>query len=278
MWFSGPSFETPAEIRAAKILGADLVGMSTVPEVLIARYFGLRCVAASLVTNFAAGLSGGDPSHEETQEFAALRLAAIPPPAARLHRRARRRARSAPDAAAGDHPRQARRPRAERRGDRRLHRRPDRRARSARARPPPSPWRCSSAAWTSRSASHLTRAMTRSGDDARLARGRPAGPGRRQAFDRRRRRQRQPDAGADAGGVRRLRADDLRARPRPYRRHARQARFDPRLRLAARPRAVSPRRRARPAARSSARPPISRPPTGASTPSATSPRRSNRSR
>jgi purine-nucleoside phosphorylase len=72
MWFSGPSFETPAEIRAAKILGADLVGMSTVPEVLIARYLGLRCVAASLVTNFAAGLSGGDPSHKETQEVAAL--------------------------------------------------------------------------------------------------------------------------------------------------------------------------------------------------------------
>jgi purine-nucleoside phosphorylase len=72
MWFSGPSFETPAEIRAAKILGADLVGMSTVPEVLIARYFGLRCVAVSLVTNFAAGLAGGDPSHKETQEFAAL--------------------------------------------------------------------------------------------------------------------------------------------------------------------------------------------------------------
>lgn len=72
MWFSGPSFETPAEIRAAKILGADLVGMSTVPETLIARYFGLRCVAASLVTNYAAGLSGGDPSHRETQEFAEL--------------------------------------------------------------------------------------------------------------------------------------------------------------------------------------------------------------
>jgi purine-nucleoside phosphorylase len=71
MWFSGPSFETPAEIRAAKILGADLVGMSTVPEVLIARYFGLRVVACSLVTNFAAGLSGGDPSHEETQAVAA---------------------------------------------------------------------------------------------------------------------------------------------------------------------------------------------------------------
>jgi purine-nucleoside phosphorylase len=72
MWFSGPSFETPAEIRAAKILGADLVGMSTVPEVLIARLFGLRCAAASLVTNFAAGLSGGDPSHKETQDVAAL--------------------------------------------------------------------------------------------------------------------------------------------------------------------------------------------------------------
>ena len=72
MWFSGPSFETPAEIRAAKVLGADLVGMSTVPEVLIARYFGLRCVAVSLVTNFAAGLLGGNPSHAETQAVAAL--------------------------------------------------------------------------------------------------------------------------------------------------------------------------------------------------------------
>jgi purine-nucleoside phosphorylase len=71
MWFNGPSFETPAEIRAAKILGADLVGMSTVPEAILARYHGLECVAVSLVTNFAAGLSGGDPSHEETQEYAA---------------------------------------------------------------------------------------------------------------------------------------------------------------------------------------------------------------
>jgi purine-nucleoside phosphorylase len=70
MWFSGPSFETPAEIRAAKILGADLVGMSTVPEVILARLHGLRCVAVSLVTNFAAGLAGGDPSHAETKEMA----------------------------------------------------------------------------------------------------------------------------------------------------------------------------------------------------------------
>jgi purine-nucleoside phosphorylase len=71
MWFSGPSFETPAEIRAAKILGADLVGMSTVPEIILARLQGLRCVAVSLVTNFAAGLSGGDPTHAETKEVAA---------------------------------------------------------------------------------------------------------------------------------------------------------------------------------------------------------------
>jgi purine-nucleoside phosphorylase len=71
MWFNGPSFETPAEIRMAKLLGADLVGMSTVPEVILARLHGLEVAAVSLVTNFAAGLSGGDPSHEETQEYAA---------------------------------------------------------------------------------------------------------------------------------------------------------------------------------------------------------------
>jgi purine-nucleoside phosphorylase len=70
MWFSGPSFETPAEIRAARILGADLVGMSTVPEVILGRRAGLRCAAISVVTNYAAGLSGGDPSHEETQAVA----------------------------------------------------------------------------------------------------------------------------------------------------------------------------------------------------------------
>jgi purine-nucleoside phosphorylase len=72
MWFSGPSFETPAEIRAARVLGADLVGMSTVPEVILARRCGLRCAAVSVVTNYAAGLAGGDPSHEETQEYARL--------------------------------------------------------------------------------------------------------------------------------------------------------------------------------------------------------------
>ena len=86
MWFSGPSFETPAEIRAARILGADLVGMSTVPEVILARRAAFRCAAVSVVTNFAAGLAGGDPSHDETQEYARLAADRFKTPAARLHR------------------------------------------------------------------------------------------------------------------------------------------------------------------------------------------------
>ncbi|UIJ95120.1 purine-nucleoside phosphorylase [Sinorhizobium meliloti] len=80
MWFSGPSFETPAEIRMARILGADAVGMSTVPEVILARFFGLKVAAASVVTNFAAGMTGSELSHEETKQMAPLggtRLAAI---------------------------------------------------------------------------------------------------------------------------------------------------------------------------------------------------------
>jgi purine-nucleoside phosphorylase len=71
MWFSGPSFETPAEIRMAKTLGADLVGMSTVPEVILARYFGLKVAALSVVTNMAAGIAGAAPSHAETKQKAA---------------------------------------------------------------------------------------------------------------------------------------------------------------------------------------------------------------
>lgn len=70
MWFSGPSFETPAEIRAARMLGADAVGMSTVPEVILARFLGLRCAAFSVITNYGAGMTGGELSHAETKEMA----------------------------------------------------------------------------------------------------------------------------------------------------------------------------------------------------------------
>lgn len=65
----GPCFETPAEIRAFRILGGDLVGMSTVPEVLVARHCGLRVAAVSAITNFAAGMSDEVISHEGTLHF-----------------------------------------------------------------------------------------------------------------------------------------------------------------------------------------------------------------
>jgi xanthosine phosphorylase len=67
---AGPSFETPAEIRAFRTLGADAVGMSTVPEVIAARHCGLRVAAISVLTNLAEGLAGGPLSHEETLRLA----------------------------------------------------------------------------------------------------------------------------------------------------------------------------------------------------------------
>ena len=71
-WYSGPSFETPAEIRAIRLLGGDAVGMSTVPEVILARFLGLRVAAISSVTNMAAGLSAEKISHEHTKAMAPL--------------------------------------------------------------------------------------------------------------------------------------------------------------------------------------------------------------
>ncbi len=73
----GPAFETAAEVRMLARLGADVVGMSTVPEVVTARALGLRCLAVSMVTNRATGLGGGALSHEEVMEVgrvAGLRL------------------------------------------------------------------------------------------------------------------------------------------------------------------------------------------------------------
>ncbi|UCG77135.1 MAG: purine-nucleoside phosphorylase [Gemmatimonadota bacterium] len=64
----GPSYETPAEVRALRRLGADAVGMSTVPEVIAARAAGVRCVGVSCITNLAAGLSPELLDHEEVLE------------------------------------------------------------------------------------------------------------------------------------------------------------------------------------------------------------------
>ena len=69
-WYSGPSFETPAEIRAIRTLGGDAVGMSTVPEVILARFLGLKVAAISTITNMAAGLGTESISHEHTKAMA----------------------------------------------------------------------------------------------------------------------------------------------------------------------------------------------------------------
>jgi purine-nucleoside phosphorylase len=82
----GPSYETPAEIRYLRTIGADLVGMSTVPEVIVARHMGLKVLAISCVTNMAAGISDEVLSHEDVLatgervkgDFVALLRAVLP--------------------------------------------------------------------------------------------------------------------------------------------------------------------------------------------------------
>jgi purine-nucleoside phosphorylase len=66
--YSGPSYETPAEIRAMRIMGADMVGMSTAPEVMMANRLGMKVLGLSMITNMAAGISATPLSHQEVIE------------------------------------------------------------------------------------------------------------------------------------------------------------------------------------------------------------------
>lgn len=67
-WLAGPQFETPAEIKALRTIGVDAVGMSTVPDVILARYFGMKVAAISAITNMGAGMSRETLSHEHTMQ------------------------------------------------------------------------------------------------------------------------------------------------------------------------------------------------------------------
>ena len=72
-WLQGPSYETPAEVRMVRGLGADAVGMSTVPEVIALRHMGVRVGALSCITNLAAGISPTPLNHKEVEETARMR-------------------------------------------------------------------------------------------------------------------------------------------------------------------------------------------------------------
>lgn len=71
MMFSGPCYETPAEVRLAGILGADAVGMSTVPEAIVCAHCGIPVIGISCITNFGAGILEQPLNHKEVVETAA---------------------------------------------------------------------------------------------------------------------------------------------------------------------------------------------------------------
>ncbi len=68
MWFTGPTYETPSEVKLARILGADAVGMSTVPEVIVANHEGVKVLGISCITNMASGILDQPLNHEEVVE------------------------------------------------------------------------------------------------------------------------------------------------------------------------------------------------------------------